>query len=289
MAGNRSIRRARRLAHLLRTGAEHALGEARQWRRGVPRGPECVLLVLGCQRSGTTLMTHLLAQDPGAKIYPEHSMLSAGDRNEGLRLAPLPLVARAIEASRFPLVVLKPLVESQHADRLLDRLPGARGLWMFRHWADVARSNLALFGETNGIKNLRGVVARASGDWRGERVSEEVLEVVRSSFSEDMNPRDAAALFWWVRNALFFDLALDSHPRVATCRYEELVADPGQVLSGIYDTMGRAVPALEGGIEVSTASVGRGDPESVSPAVARLCNSMWERLRCAHEGAAACA
>jgi hypothetical protein len=263
-----------------------------EWRRrlaGDAAGPRAVLLVLGCQRSGTTLMTDILGRDPAAKVYPEHSALSARDRRHGLRLAPLPDVASRVAASHFPLIVMKPLVESQRTPSLLDGIPRARGLWMFRHYADVARSNLERFGRGNGIRNLRSIAERRSGDWRSESVPDEVDRVVQAHFSESMNPGDAAALFWWARNHLFFALGLDRRDDLRTCRYEELVADPARVIAGIYHFIGAqecGVASLDG---VSPASVGRGQEISLSDDVRARCESMLERLRKVHEEGAACA
>ena len=265
----------------LHTRARHALGEQRQLLTGAPRGPRAVLLVLGCQRSGTTLMTELLSRDPAAKVYPEHSALSAADRRNGLRLAPIAAVAGHLRRSRYPLVVLKPLVESQNANALLAGLPNARVLWMFRHYAAVARSNLTRFGESNGIKNLRSIAVGA-GDWRSERASEPVARVVRARFSEAMNPWDAAALFWWARNALFFDQLLGDRDDVRTCRYEELVADPRRVMLGVYEHVGCEPPDLLDLAGVSSSSVAPDRAPPISAEVERLCEELLGRLDKAH-------
>jgi hypothetical protein len=247
-----------------------------------------VLLLFGCQRSGTTLMTELLARDPAAKVYPEHSELSAADRRHGLRLAPIPAVADRVQRSRHPLIVLKPLVESQNATALLAGLPNARALWMFRHYADVARSNLARFGERNGIKNLRSI-AVAAGDWRSERVSSPVARVVAGHFSDAMNPWDAAALFWWARNALFFEQSLGDRDDVRTCRYEELVADPRRVLLGVYELVGCEPPDPLSVAGVSSASGAQGRPIPISAGIAQLCEELLGRLEKAHAAGARCA
>ena len=98
-----------------------------------------------------------------------------------------PTQRSACRRSRYPLVVLKPLVESQNAPALLEALPGARGLWMIRHYADVARSNLARFGDRNAGESPQH---RAEGgqDWRSEGASARVQSVVRDRFAESMNP-----------------------------------------------------------------------------------------------------
>jgi hypothetical protein len=251
-------------------------------------GPESVLLVFGCQRSGTTLVTRVLGRDPETKVYPEQSPLTLRDLSEHLRLPPATHVAGRIAASRFPVVVLKPLVESQNADALLGTLPNARGLWMFRHWADVARSNLARFGRDNGIRNLRSVVERRPDDWRSEHVPEPVRAVASQHYSESMNPFDAAALFWWVRNMHFFERGLADRPDIRTCRYEELVGDPVRVVRDVYAFIDRPFPGPEIVVGVSKSSVGLGAGLEFSAGVSGLCDDMLDRLASVHHEAAAC-
>lgn len=264
----------------LRTRARHAMAERRRRLAGAPVGPRATLLVLGCQRSGTTLVTDLFATDPEVKVYPEHSGLSTRDPH-GLRLDSLDRVAERLRRSRYPLVVLKPLVESQNALELLDRLPRARVLWMFRHYADVARSNLVRFGEGNGIRNLRSI-ADGGADWRAERASAEVRSVVRDCFAPAMRPFDAAALFWWARNTLFFDQSLDARGDVQTCRYEELVADPRRILRGIYEFAETECPRDPPIDMVSSPSIARGRATPITREVELLCEDLLERLEKVH-------
>ena len=86
--------------------------------------PQQLLFIIGCQRSGTTLMTRIFNRDFNTLVYPEHSSLSKQDKVDGLRLNPLPQVEKRIKATRFPLVVLKPLVETQNSCQLLDFFDG---------------------------------------------------------------------------------------------------------------------------------------------------------------------
>ena len=270
-------------ARLRRSQLGHAWAEARLAVAGEQAGRSQVLFVLGCQRSGTTLMTEFFEADARAKVYPEHSSLSAGDRNDRLRLAPLERVSAAIGRSRFPRVVLKPLVESQRAVELLDALDGSRALWMFRSWRDVARSNLARFGRGNGVRNLSFIANRAKDDWRAEGVPEDVARVVCQAYAEDMAPFDAAALFWWVRNQHYFTQGLDRDPRVRLCRYEDLVADPAGEMAQIYGFMDEELPGDLGFARVSKGSLGLGRAIDVSPAVAERCDAMQARLMQVYE------
>lgn len=288
MSASALVKRARQAAHLVREGASHLRSEAGGCRRGWVKGPESVLLIVGCQRSGTTLMTKIFAADPAAKVYPEYSWLSARDA-EQLRLDPLPSVRRRIEASHFPLVVLKPLVESQNTIELLDAIPNSRALWMYRRYQDVAASNLAKFGMHNGIRDLRLALANGPREWRGEGASEETIDLVRGFFSESMNPWDAAALFWAVRNRFYFDQQLASNPKVRLLRYETLMEAPRETLGALYEfcerpNIGNAV--AEG---VRAASVGKGAWIELSAPVRVICDALLHRLDAVENRVSPCA
>lgn len=253
------------LYQLLRTGSAD---EARK-----------LLLVIGCQRSGTTLISETFGKDWNVKIYPEHSALSSKDKIDRLRLNSLASVQKTINNDRFPLIVLKPLVETQNADRLLAFFPGARAVWMYRHYKDVVSSNLNRFGLGNGIKNLRYIVKGDPGNWRSERVPPDVKALVESCFSEAMNPYDAAALFWYVRNRYYFDLHLDDHPRVMKCQYADFVTSPEQVIQSIYLFIGQPYPGNNILRDIHAASIGKGDGVVLSPEVEDLCAKLWYRLK----------
>ncbi|PZN34132.1 MAG: hypothetical protein DIU71_03350 [Proteobacteria bacterium] len=254
--------------------------------------PKSVLLIVGCQRSGTTLMKRMFDRDLRAAVYGEFSRLSSGDKQGRIRLNPLPEVAAAIAQDHAPLVVMKPLVETQNLLGLLRFFPGSKAVFMFRHYRDVAASDLKRWGLRNGIDNLRPIARNEPGNWRSERVPDEVRELVAQRFSEDMNPHDAAALFWYVRNRLFFDLGLEHLRAVLPLRYESLVGDPVAMMERVYDHVGLRGPMEDQIRDVHGASVNKGAGLEISPDVQALCAGLNERLdavfmqRLAHTGEA---
>lgn len=241
-------------------------------------GPKQVVFVIGCQRSGTNLMMEIFERDWDTKTYDEFSKLSDQDRDYHLRLNPLEDVARAIQRDRPPLVIVKPLVETQNAGRLLSFFQGSKAIFMYRNYRDVAASNLKHWGMGNGIKNLRAIVEDQPGNWRAERVPEPVRQVVLRFFSEDMLPYDAAAIFWYVRNAFFYELQLDIDPCVLLCRYEDLVASPRPKVEKIYTFIGQDHFSESILPPVYTSSVKRGRSIDLSPEVESLCQDLQNRL-----------
>jgi Sulfotransferase domain len=243
-----------------------------------------ILFIFGCQRSGTTLITEIFERDfDNTKVYGEFSPLSSNDKKHHIRLNPLHLAKAQIENSRPSLVVLKPLVESQNALQLLDYFDNSKALWAYRHYRDVALSNVERWGLRNGINDLRPIIESQSQNWRAENVSEYTKRIVIKHFSEDMNPYDAAALFWFVRNRLFFEMNLDKNHNVMTCKYDDLIADPLKTISDIYKFVGYIYPANRIPVNIYSDSKGRGENIKLSQPIEILCNDMLNKLELTHE------
>jgi hypothetical protein len=238
-----------------------------------------IVFVFGCQRSGTTMLLDIFDKDFHALVYRDISVLTSEDGPAGLRLNSLDSVHAQFAACRARLAVAKPIVESQRAVQILDRFPHSRGLWIYRDFRDVASSDLRLFGIRNGINNLRPIVEGTPDNWRSEDVSAAVRETIRGFFALDMNPYDAAALFWYARNAIFFEQNLHQHERVAMLEYEAFVQEPDEGMRRIYSWIGRPFPGERLTSDVYRSSVGRSRDLGLSEPVADLCESLLERLK----------
>lgn len=258
----RESRRARR--HLYRTA------------RAPHFGPPQILLILGCQRSGTTLISNLFSEDRRAITFPEQGFPLSGGAD--LRLLPLDEVDQQVAGLRSQLIVLKPIVESQRAPELLARLQRSRILWMFRDYRDVAASSLRAFGVDNGIRDLELLLTNDPPNWRGELVPDDTRSALDRFVGPHMSPYDAAALFWWARNMLFFQLDLAGRPDVRLCSYDMLINEPVNVLRDVYEFLGISFPGERLGRSVSTRALGRGGGLNLSPPVEDLCRRLYERL-----------
>jgi hypothetical protein len=251
------------------------------YQRAIPRrhsGPKTLVIIHGCQRSGTSMLYWIFEHDLRAKIYREASKLSSDDATERIRLNPLPAVQETVAKDRQPFIVIKPLVESQRAAELLNYFPDSKIIWLYRHYEDVASSNLKAFSRQQGIEDLRPIVLRQPHNWRSENVSEETRQTIRHFFAEEMNPYDAAALFWYARNRLFFEQGLAHQPRVRLCRYEELVRAPVGVMRHLYAFIGLSYPGDHIVKAVHSHAVEKERRFQLSAAVELLCAEMLEQL-----------
>jgi len=237
-----------------------------------------ILFITGCQRSGTTLMYEIFQKDLRAAVYPEFSKLSDPNDPEKLRLLPLDQVKSIFDKSNTELIISKPLVESQNLDKLLNYFSGAKALWMYRDYKSVAKSNIKHFGKDNGVKDLAPIAERINNNWRSERISGNVHKIIKKYFAKNMNPYDAAALFWFARNSLFFELGLDKREDVMLFSYEELVNQPGPMIKHVYQFVGKNYPGDRLTNDIHSEAVSRGKSIDLNNEIDEICGILYSKL-----------
>lgn len=246
------------------------------------------VFLVGCQRSGTNMVMWTLEKAPEVWPYHEHIVSPAFTH---YRLRSTQTIDKLIARAPSPVVAFKPVCDSHLTDRLLDRHDGALAVWIYRRWPDVANSNVVNFGEH--VRDIMRWIVQGDSDyldWRGERLSPVAGDLVRQHYREDMPLVEAAALWWWLRNRFFFDLALADDPRVLMVRYEDLVSGDPVAFRELYEFAGCAFEDryLD---DVFSSSIGKDGAPDVSPAVAEACDVMqrqldetYEKLRDARRG-----
>ena len=250
----------------------------RQFLKFRPGTKKEVLFIVGAQRSGTSMIHHLFRLDWDAVTYDELSPLCRMEGDEPLRWKPLDIVQDRIEADRAPFVVCKPLVEAQRLPEILDTFPGAKAIWMYRDFRDVVSSSLKYFGEDVGHGDLAPILEEEDDDWRSWNLADEARKTIRAHHRPDLPAGDAAALFWFARNSLYFSLGLVDDSRVMPCRYGELVTEPGRVMKAAYAFVGRPYPGDRIVADVFGDSRGKGRGVNLTTPIEELCRTMLERL-----------
>jgi len=204
-----------------------------QWRRAHDVRPNAVpVFVVGVQRSGTNMLTRGLESRPEIEVHNENSRRAF----DGFRLRPEHVIREIVVSSGHRHVVFKPLCDSHRTPDLLDGLgtpSRGRAVWAYRSVDGRVRSAVAKFGSDN-LVALREIAAgRGDGMWQAQGLSAENRELIESFDYENLSPESAAALFWYVRNSLYFELGLDRRDDVMLASYDALVAGPELVIRSL--------------------------------------------------------
>jgi hypothetical protein len=237
-------------------------------------GPARALFVVGCQRSGTTMLMDVLDRSPSTWVYQEFDR--AAFRHWKLR--PREVRESLLARSRAAWLVFKPLYDAQRLDELLADHPEARAVWVSRDWRDVAASSARKWGERLPRVVQRLVEEHPCDHWMADRLPVQRRARLAELFHPDLSIDTAAALRWWLRNEVYFDQALHERgDRILSVRYEELVSRPQQAFGVLFGFLGLSPDPLwlE---DVSAASVGRAPALDVDAPVAALCDALMARL-----------
>jgi hypothetical protein len=262
-----------------------------EWRRAHPRPPGLAtpVYLVGLQRSGTNMLARGLDVAPEFEVHNEndsavfdHFLLRDDD-----------VVRRVVLASRQEYVLFKPLCDSHRVDHLLDSLgtpsPG-RAIWAYRDVDGRVRSAVSKFGRNN-LLTLRDIAAgRGAGMWQAERLSPATLAEIAAFDYPTMTAETAAAMFWWIRNGLYFETGLDRREDVLLASYQDMLATPVEAMQAICTFLGLTYrPALID--HISPRGSGAPRPLDIDPRVRALCdqlqNRLDEALRGQRDGAAA--
>lgn len=263
--------------------ASNAYGRWR-WRSKNPiaEGTAMPVYLVGAQRSGTNMLVRGFQTSPEFEVYNENNRRAFSD----FRLRSDETIAEIIARSRHRYVLFKPLIDSHRIDHLLDELPVAtpgRALWAYRNVDGRVRSALAKFGDTNlrALKDIAG--GTGGGRWEAQRLSPENLELIRSFNYDAMDPASGSALFWFVRNSLFFELKLNERPDVLLVSYDSFVLDPDGNMRAVCEHIGFPwSPHLTA--HVAPRAPGNPKPLALKPEIRRLCNELQDRLTAAEQG-----
>lgn len=248
----------------------------RRWRKANPEVPPAgPVHVVGVQRSGTNLVVRRLQEYPAVEVHNENSKAAF----ERFQLKSDATISDLVAESRHQLIVFKPLCDSHRTDELLDDVEtstAARAIWVYRSFEARARSAVAKFGSSNRDVLATAVAGAWDGPWQLKRVSQENRDFVESLDVSSMSPTSGAALFWYIRNSLFFDLGLDQRDDVLLVSYERLAADPEAGFASIEQFLGLAAEDAVAPEEVRPAKVS--SPLDIDPQVRDQCEDLQRRL-----------
>jgi len=237
-----------------------------------------ILMIMGCMRSGTTMLSAVFDKFINTSVFGEFSILSTDDPDK-LRLNDIDMINGVLSAQKSDLIIMKPLVESQNANKYLAEIPNSSIIWLYRDFKEVAISNIKKFGvEKGAIANIRPITKDDQSNWRSQNVSKDTQLIIENYFDEGMNPNDAACLFWYVRNILFFEQGLDENSKVTLWKYESFVTDPLEHITDLCQKMDLPDPSNRVIQNVNNFSAPELSDFEVNPELIELCTSLELKL-----------
>ncbi len=244
-------------------------------RAGAARStPTRAVLIVGAQRSGTTMLVDAFARLPGVETYGESDPRAF----DSFRIRSPQVIRGILAASRSRAAVFKPLCDSHRTQWLLEQLgpePSPRAVWVYRSADGRIRSSVSRFGDSN-LRALRRIAE--DGDltgWQAGGLSDDHLALLRSFDYDRLGAESAAGLFWYVRNSLYFDLGLDRRADVTLSSYDAFVDAPEASMRALCRFL-----ALEyHGASVRGIRPSRPRPNlALDDRVRALCDEMMQRL-----------
>ncbi|HEX4094180.1 MAG TPA: hypothetical protein VHZ33_36150 [Trebonia sp.] len=210
-------------------------------------------------------------------ILEEHDrrLVGPGSGREETSWQEYSTVLGRIRRLPFEIVTAKPLVESASATALMDAAATVKAVWMLRHYSTVARSNVSRFGADNPYRDLQPIRSRDTRDWRYKGTTDETWETVNALLDRGLTPFDAAALFWWTRNQLYFDQRLGEDDRIRLLRYERACSQPAEVVRSLSDHIGLRLP-LDAIAPRVRAQPSAPQARELDPEVEQLCRKLWD-------------
>jgi hypothetical protein len=231
------------------------------------------VFLVGAQRSGTNMLAHALDEAPELQVFNEGN--AKAFRN--FRIRSFRTIESLIERSPAAIVLFKPLCDSHKARDLLVRFSPARVIWAYREVDGRVRSAVAKFGDSN----LRALGAYAAGEhldaWQVQGLSENNIALIRSFDYDRLSAESGAALFWYVRNSLYFDLGLDRRDDTILASYDHIVEAPEEALGTVCAFLG--LPYRSSLVSyITPRAAWATEPLAIDGRIRDLCTRMQRRL-----------
>jgi hypothetical protein len=248
------------------------------WRYANYHRVKTPIFVLGCQRSGTTLLLNVVGRSPKVHSYHEGERTILDPKD--YRLISDDAIRKVVVKTPEPIVLLKPLNDSQQVDRLLALHSNAKAIWLYRHYREVVDSAVKMWGDaqTTMIREVsQGTYSDRGSSAIGERVTPENLKIVQRFATEGLSSWDGAALLWYLRNSIYFDASLRTNRRAMLFKYEDLVSYPEQKFGVLFGFIGAEfLPKYTA--DVHASSLKKESMFTFNPDIEALCQSMMARL-----------
>jgi len=195
-----------------------------------------IIFILGCQRSGTTIIQQLVSMSPLVKYHGEGELpyFYDADGEKSFRFKSTNDIEQYTDDEAYDFIALKPLYESHNIEQLLSDHEGSKAIWVFRNYNDVIKSHLNYYN-FDAIDYIRPVFNLKIKSWINEYVPQNVSELLKQLSIDELSDADAYALFWLLRSSIYLNISESHKNKVLLINYEDLISMPEQQTSRLFN------------------------------------------------------
>jgi hypothetical protein len=242
-------------------------------RRLNPTSESRPVFLVGCGRSGTSMLVWQLEKSWQVQLYNEDHPAAF----DNYRFRSPAVIESLLTASRAPITLFKPILDTVQTPFLLDRFLNGKAVFVFRHYNDVINSSLKKFGTNNRINHVRDWMENDFAEFDVAPPLETTKRFIRDLWRQDLSAEEGAALYWLFYNRLFTDLGLQADPRVLLICYETLVTNAD-------DQFRRLITFLEAQWEerfsagVFSSSINKHKAPNICAEISAACDALYAQL-----------
>lgn len=230
------------------------------------------VFVAGAQRSGTNMLMDILERSDVTDVYHERDTRAFKDY-----IMREPAVIRELaDRSIAPVFVIKSLCELDRLPPLLRQFQPSQLVWIVRDYRDMVNSALVSF-PTLPQSMAKIYTDRTAAGWRSRGLSDETYELIRKLYRPGLDDASAVALFWYMRNVLFFEKGFENASNAALTLYEPLVTEPDRELRRIFQFLNLEYSQFIAR-QVFASSVRRRPEPAIDPEIDALCSGLHGRF-----------
>jgi hypothetical protein len=245
----------------------------RFWQTVWPTAVSRPVFLIGCGRSGTSMLVWQLDQSWQVNLYNEDHPAAF----DNFRLRDLTVIDQLIAQSRAPITVFKPILDTVQTPKLIERYANGRFVFAFRNYSDVVNSSLKKFGVNNRIGHVTRWINDDFSEFSVAPPPEKTKEFIRQRWQPNLTPEEGAALYWLFYNRLYFDLNLNQSDKALLICYETLVQQPEQEFQRLCQFLDISFEQrMADGIFAS--SIGRDPAPNIRDSIRVDCENLYAQL-----------
>jgi hypothetical protein len=179
------------------------------------------IFIMGNGRSGTTMMINIFHRDWRVEALDENDPKIA--QNYMLKMDK---VSNVINFSKASVLVMKPILNSFDAKKILKNYSNAKIIWMVRNYKDMIASSLKKFDTVVSDYMREYVLYGIGSNWITKGLPAETRRILTSLKTSEFSCQSWMALVWWSVNRTVILDDLIGLDRFYLVNYESLVRSP---------------------------------------------------------------